>query len=84
MGLLKGNGLAWVSVVWDSQSPVKSSFDSFVSEMREVFAHPVYGRDAAKRLLSLRQGSRQTLGGMTGHFRVFFVMGLIIQLRMIS
>lgn len=33
------------------------SFTTFVSEIKKVFDHPVWGRDAAKCLLSLRQGS---------------------------
>lgn len=58
MGLLKGKALDWASAVRESQSHATVSYDYFVSEMRKVFDHPVQGRDAAKRLLSLRQGSR--------------------------
>ena len=57
-GLLKGNALAWASAFWDSGSRASDNFDLFVSEMRRVFDHPVEGGDAAKRLMSLRQGSR--------------------------
>ena len=57
-GLLKGNALAWASALWDSGSQASDNFDLFVTEMRRVFDHPVEGGDAAKRLMSLRQGSR--------------------------
>ena len=58
VGSLKGNALAWASALWDSDSPVNDNFDLFVAEMRKVFDHPVEGGDAAKRLISLCQGSR--------------------------
>ena len=58
MGSLKGNALEWASALWDSDSPVNDNFDLFVAEMRKVFDHPVEGGNAAKRLISLRQGSR--------------------------
>ena len=58
IGSLKGNALAWASALWDSDSPVNDNFDLFVAEMRKVFDHPVEGGDAAKRLISMRQGSR--------------------------
>ena len=58
LGSLRGNALAWASALWDSKSPACDNFDFFVAEMRTVFDHPVEGGDAAKRLMSLRQGSR--------------------------
>ena len=57
LGSLRGNALAWASALWDSKSPASYNFDLFVAEMRKVFDHPVEGWDAAKRLMSLRQGS---------------------------
>jgi len=53
MGLLKGSALDWATAVRERQPNLSVSFDSFVSEMRKVFDHPVRGGDAAKRLLSL-------------------------------
>lgn len=35
MGMLRGKTLAWASAVWESQSPVSSSFASFISEMKK-------------------------------------------------
>uniref|UniRef100_A0A8C5DM91 CCHC-type domain-containing protein n=1 Tax=Gouania willdenowi TaxID=441366 RepID=A0A8C5DM91_GOUWI len=55
---LTGSARAWGSAVWESQSALCFSYDAFVLEMQKVFDHPVRGKDAAKRLLSLRQGSR--------------------------
>ena len=58
MGSLKGNALAWASALWYSKSSACDNLDFFVAEMRKVFDHPVEGGDAAKRLMSRRQGSR--------------------------
>lgn len=58
IGLLTGSALAWASAVWESQSNLCNSYPEFAEEMKKVFHHPVSGRDATKRLLSLRQGSR--------------------------
>ena len=58
LGSLKGDALAWASALWERQGEVCFSYDDFTGEMRKVFDHPVRGKDAAKRLLSLRQGSR--------------------------
>jgi len=58
VNLLKGPALEWASAVWDQQTPICNSNPNFVLEMRKIFDHPVRGRDAAKRLQILRQGSR--------------------------
>lgn len=42
--------------VRENQPSLNLFFDEFVSEMKKVFDHPILGRDAAKRLLSFRQG----------------------------
>lgn len=55
--LLSGKASQWASALWERESPICNSFLDFVSEMRRVFDHPVQGKEAAKRLLSLRQGS---------------------------
>ena len=58
LGLLKGSALTWGSAVWEEQSPVCNSYAAFTSEMRKVFDHPVRGKEATRRLMSLHQGSR--------------------------
>ncbi len=61
MGLLSGNALAWATDVWEGQSAASSSYVHFVSEMRKVFDHPVRGKDAARHLLHIRQGTRSVV-----------------------
>ncbi|KAG5857209.1 hypothetical protein ANANG_G00016760 [Anguilla anguilla] len=56
--LLTGSALAWASALWGTASPVNVDFSVFISEFRKVFDHPVCGRKAQQRLLSLRQGYR--------------------------
>ena len=58
MSLLRGRALDWATAVRESQPHICWSYDTFISEMKKVFDHPVRGRDASRRLLSLRQGSR--------------------------
>lgn len=58
ISLLRGEALEWASVHWRKQDQVTTSFTTFVAEMSKVFDHPVQGKDASMRLLSLRQGSR--------------------------
>lgn len=58
VGLLKGSALDWATAVRERQPNLGVSFATFVSEMRKVFDHPVQGSNAAKLLLSLRQGTR--------------------------
>ena len=58
LGLLKGSALTWGSAVWEEQSPVCQSYVAFIREMKKVFDHPVRGKEATRRLMSLRQGAR--------------------------
>ncbi len=58
MGLLSGDALAWATAIWEGQSAASSTYVNFVSEMRKVFDHPVRGKDAARCLLHIRQGTR--------------------------
>ena len=58
IGCLRGSALTWATAVWESQSDACSTYAKFTEEMRRNFDHPVRGKDAAKRLLSLHQGSR--------------------------
>ncbi|XP_077356599.1 uncharacterized protein LOC144003826 [Festucalex cinctus] len=55
---LRAAALAWASAEWEGQSSVCASYPAFTGEMRKIFDHPVRGKEAAKRLMSLRQGSR--------------------------
>ena len=58
IGCLRGSALTWATAVWESQSDICSTYARFTEELRRNFDHPVRGKDAAKRLLSLHQGSR--------------------------
>lgn len=58
MGLLRDKALAWASAVWQNNPALRQDFDFFEAELKRVFDHPVLGKEAAKRLLALRQGSR--------------------------
>ena len=56
-GALRGEALAWATVVWERGSAACFDYSVISEEMRRVFNHPVRGREASQRLL-LRQGSR--------------------------
>ncbi|KAK6314500.1 hypothetical protein J4Q44_G00159590, partial [Coregonus suidteri] len=56
--LLRGRALEWASAVWERQDTCMASYQQFTAEMRKLFDHPVQGKDAAKLLFSLRQGTR--------------------------
>lgn len=58
IGCLRGNALSWASAEWERSSAACSSYASFTEKMRKVFDHPVRGKEAAKSLMSLRQGTR--------------------------
>lgn len=58
IGCLQGSARSWATAVWEKQAPITSSYSEFTAEMRKIFDHPVQGKDAAKRLLSLHQGPR--------------------------
>lgn len=57
MSLLSGKASAWAIALANSDSPVCATLKSFTSEMQRVFDHPLQGKEASSRLLSLRQGS---------------------------
>ena len=69
MTLLSGRALAWANALLEKQSPLCSDFDRFIDEMKRVFDCPVRGRDAATRLLNLRQG-RNSAANYAIEFRV--------------
>ncbi len=56
--LLVGKALDWATALWERQSPLTTSSDLFISEMRKVFHHPVSGAEVDHRLLQLTQGRR--------------------------
>uniref|UniRef100_A0AAQ5ZXR0 CCHC-type domain-containing protein n=1 Tax=Amphiprion ocellaris TaxID=80972 RepID=A0AAQ5ZXR0_AMPOC len=58
VSLLSGAARDWGTSLWEQQGAVCNSYASFTAEMRKIFDHPVRGRDAADRLLSISQGSR--------------------------
>uniref|UniRef100_A0A4W5LKJ1 Retrotransposon gag domain-containing protein n=1 Tax=Hucho hucho TaxID=62062 RepID=A0A4W5LKJ1_9TELE len=58
--LLSDKALSWASAVCQSQEACCDSYAAFVEEFKRVFDHPVSGREASKRLLSLRQGPQST------------------------
>lgn len=69
MTLLSGRALAWANALLERQSPLCSDYDLFIEEMKKVFDCPVRGRDAATRLLYLRQG-RNSVANYAIEFRV--------------
>ena len=58
VGLLTGRARAWGAAVLNGSPLINSSYANFVTEMKKIFDHPVKGKDASQRLLSLRQGAR--------------------------
>ncbi|KAL1256462.1 hypothetical protein QQF64_012007 [Cirrhinus molitorella] len=57
ISLLSGKALVWATAVWKAQAPFCSSYSAFEEEFKRVFNHPLSGRQASKRLLTLRQSS---------------------------
>lgn len=55
--LLSGKALSWATAVWKAQAPFCTSYSAFEKEFKRVFDHPFSGRQASKRLLTLRQGN---------------------------
>lgn len=56
--LLTHRALAWATAVWEEQTRACQHYTWFVAELRRVFDHPIGGREAASRLLRMRQGTR--------------------------
>lgn len=56
--LLSGRAGLWGTVVWEHKHPCCSSFQAFSDELKKVFDRAVAGREAARVLADLKQGSR--------------------------
>lgn len=69
INLLHGRAAKWATALWNSASPVLSSFERFSAELRRVFDHTVKGREAMCRLLALSQGS-QSAANYSIEFRI--------------
>jgi len=57
MSLLSGKVSAWAVAIAKGNPAIYNSFPVFETEMLQVFDHPLQGKEAVNRLLSLRQGS---------------------------
>ena len=66
--LMSGRALAWATAVWEQQSGVCFSLEGFVAEVTKVFEAPVSGREAAQKLLQLRQDSLSVAGYEPGSY----------------
>ena len=66
--LLSDRALLWATALVEKKSPICDSLEVFTHNLRQVFDHPVSGREAARRLLDLRQGP-QTVVDYTIQFR---------------
>lgn len=58
MGLLQGKALAWASAIWQNNPAKRQSYALFEAELKKVFDHPVQGKEAARRMLALKQSSK--------------------------
>uniref|UniRef100_G3NES4 Retrotransposon gag domain-containing protein n=1 Tax=Gasterosteus aculeatus TaxID=69293 RepID=G3NES4_GASAC len=57
VSLMSGRAGTWATAVWEQQTPICSSLAAFMAEIKKVFESPLSGREAARKLLRLRQGS---------------------------
>ncbi|XP_050924947.1 uncharacterized protein LOC108874699 [Lates calcarifer] len=67
--LLSGKASAWAVATANANSPAWQTYHSFCCEFRRVFDHPLRGKVAGNRLLSLRQGSL-TVAAYSVDFRI--------------
>ena len=67
---LRGVALTWASAEMDRGGPKASNYLAFTTALRRTFDHPVQGREAAQRLLDLRQGSR-SVAELVIDFRIY-------------
>lgn len=58
ISLLTGKASQWATAAWESNALFFDSYATFTNEMKKIFDHPLRGKEAAKRLLTLHQGAR--------------------------
>lgn len=56
--LLTGRARDWGTAVWDANAACCSTYTAFTEEMRKVFDRSFSGREAAREIMALRQGTR--------------------------
>ena len=56
---LTGRAREWATAEWEKKSPSCDSAEAFSAALRRVFDHRAPGREAARGLLTLRQGSKR-------------------------
>lgn len=56
--LLSGRARDWGTAIWRNNAAIQDDFSLFSSEMKKVFDRSKQGREAAREILQLRQGSR--------------------------
>ena len=49
--LMSRRAPTWATVMWEQQSATCFSLEEFVAEVKKVFDSPLFGRDAARKLL---------------------------------
>uniref|UniRef100_A0A672N1C9 Ty3 transposon capsid-like protein domain-containing protein n=1 Tax=Sinocyclocheilus grahami TaxID=75366 RepID=A0A672N1C9_SINGR len=57
MTLLTGRAITWAAAVWESDSIIRTSYEYFKQQLRDVFEYPAGGRDISMQLLSMSQGN---------------------------
>uniref|UniRef100_A0A6Q2Y968 Gypsy retrotransposon integrase-like protein 1 n=1 Tax=Esox lucius TaxID=8010 RepID=A0A6Q2Y968_ESOLU len=58
ISLLTDKALDWATALWSANSPELGSEAQFLALFREVFDHPVSGRNVGDQLVEIRQGTR--------------------------
>ena len=58
---LSGRAREWGTAEWEKQSAICSSVSAFSEGLRKVFDHATPGREAARGLLNLTQGTRRVV-----------------------
>lgn len=69
MSLLSDQASAWALAVSTHSPTICAEYSAFTQEMKNVFDHPVKGREATSQMLRLRQGS-QSVSQYALEFRI--------------
>ncbi|KAK0133437.1 Retrotransposon-like protein 1 [Merluccius polli] len=72
MSLLSGQASDWAVAISFNRPTLAGSYSEFIDNMRGVFDHPVQGKEASSRLLSLRQGA-DSVSQFALNFRILAV-----------